>query len=189
MNKFLIFIITLLIIVLPASATEFLQDEFVEEWFVDKVIETISPFSEYNYASTTRSKILITPTEKLKVPQNIEVGQVVNFVVKRNVRLTDNSLLKKGTPVTGVVEMYTTNGMAGVQGTLTIGRLSIKGLESDKLYYYLVKEGQNRTLWIMPIKLALTFIPFAGSFTNLIKGGQAILSPSDTFIVYYYPNR
>ena len=41
----------------------------------------------------------------------------------------------------------------------------------------------------MPIKWALTFIPLAGTVTNLIKGGQAVLSPSDTFVVYYYPNR
>lgn len=188
MNRFCL-LISLLLISVPCYSTEVMQDEFVDEWFKDKEIKTVVPYSEYNYADTERIKIQITPVEKLSTPKNVYEGQVVNFVTKRNVRLEDGELLKKGTPVTGVVELYTTNGMTGVQGTITVGQISIPNLETDKLYYYIVKEGQNRTLWIMPIKWALTFIPFVGSVTNLIKGGQAVLSPSDTFTVYYYPNR
>ena len=189
MSKFLILLLFFLFMPFVCYAEEILQDEFITEWFNDKEITTVEPFTNYNFANTERIKIHITPTEKISTPKNVYDGQVVNFVIKRNARLDNATLLKKGTPLTGVVELYTTNGMTGVQGTITIGQISIPNLDSDKLYYYIVKEGQNRTLWIMPIKWALTFIPFVGTVTNLIKGGQAVLSPSDTFVVYYYPKR
>ena len=99
---------------LPSLSEGIVQDEFIDEWFKDKTINKVEPFSHYNYANTERVKILITPTEKVSTPKKVYEGQVVNFVTKRNVRLDDNTLLKKGTPLTGVVELYTTNGMTGV---------------------------------------------------------------------------
>ena len=41
---------------------------------------------------------------------------------------------------------------------------------------------------VLPIKWALTPIPFVGSFTNFIIGGNANISDKDTIILYYYPN-
>lgn len=185
MNKLLLFL-SIILFTSPSFAIE--EDLFVQEWFADKEINKIEPYSNYNYTSLKREKIYLSPTEKLSTPKNVKDGQIVNLVVKRNARL-GKELLKKGTPAQAIVELYTTNGMSGIQGTITLGQIEIKGVDSDKLYYYLVKEGQNRTLWLLPIKWGLTFIPFVGTITNIIKGGQAVISPADTFTVYYYPER
>ena len=102
---------------------------------------------------------------------------------------TERLILKKGTKASAIVELFTTNGMSGIPGTITLGHIKIEGIDNSKLRYYYVKKGQDRTLWILPLKWALTFIPFAGTFTNLIKGGQAILSPADDITIFYYnPN-
>ena len=182
-------IATLLLLFTSGFAlAEPVRDEFVEEWFKDKEINSVLPFNDYNYESIKRIKIILTPDEKISTPKNIQVGQKINMHVKRNVSLGD-SFLKRGTKAEATVEQFTSNGMTGIQATITLGRIKIEGLPSDKLYYYCMKEGQNRTTWIMPLKWAVTWIPFVGSLTNLIKGGQAKLSPSDDFVVYYYPER
>ena len=167
---------------------EQIKDEFVDEWFVDKDIPVVEQAANHNYESLKRVKIILSPTETVSTPKKLEEGQKINLVVKRNARIGAN-LLKKGTPASAVIEQFVPNGMTGVQAVIVLGRIEIEGLESDKLQYYCLKEGQNRTTWIMPIKWALTWIPFAGTFTNLIKGGQAKLSPKDELVVYYYLER
>ena len=186
MNK-LLMCIALLFTPMIATAQQ-LTDDFVQEWFAEKELPSVVPFVDYDYTSLKRIKILLTPDETISTPKNIEVGQKINMHVRRNVSL-GSTILPKGTKAEAIVEQYTSNGMTGIQATITLGRICIEGLDSDKLYYYCMKEGQNRTTWIMPLKWAVTWIPFVGSFTNLIKGGQAKLSPSDTFVVYYYPER
>jgi len=167
---------------------EQIKDEFVEEWFADKDLPVIEQKTDYNYESLKRVKIILSPTETITTPKKLEVGQKIDMVVKRNARI-GSYLLKKGTKASAIVEQFVTNGMTGVQAVIVLGHIEIDGLKSEKLQYYCLKEGQNRTTWIMPIKWAVTWIPFVGSFTNLIKGGQAKLSPADDLVVYYYLDR
>ena len=49
-------------------------------------------------------------------------------------------------------------------------------------------QGQDRSLWVYPLKWALTFLPPTGSLTNFIKGGHAKLKEDKTIEIYYYPN-
>ena len=184
MNKFLLMFFVILLC--PATlSSELVRDEFVDEWFKDKNIEIIQPKQKYNYESIKRTKIILSPTEKVSTPKNVSDGQKIELQVKRNARI-GKDLLKRGTKGSAIVEIYTTNGMSGIPGTITLGRINIDGIDTEHLRYYYVKKGQDRTLWILPLKWALTFIPFVGSFTNLIKGGQAIISPADDITVYYY---
>ncbi len=185
MIKISVITLIVLFICLKACAQEFINDDFAKIWYKDKTINYIEPISNYDYSSIRREKIILTPTEKYTTPHNVYDGMPVNLVVKRNARI-GRDLLKKGTPAKGIVELYTTNGMTGIQATMTIGQIEIQGLDSKKLGYYFVKEGQNRSTWILPLKWALTFIPFVGSLTNFIKGGQAVLKPGDEIPVYYY---
>ena len=184
MNKIFLTIIALLFCT-HIQATELIKDDFVDEWFKDKDINIIEPITEYNYESLKRTKIILSPTEKVSTPHNIYDGQVIHLQVKRNARI-GKDLLTRGTPAEAIIEVFTTNGMSGIPGTITLGRINIDGIDNSHLRYYYVKKGQDRTLWILPVKWALTFIPFAGTLTNLIKGGQANLSPADDITVYYY---
>ncbi len=177
--------ILLLFSSLNLSAQELIKDDLASSWYKDKQVNYIQPTNKYDYSSLRREKIILTPTEKYSTPHHVYDGMPVSLVVKRNARI-GRDLLRKGTPAKGIVELYTTNGMTGIQATITIGKIEIQGLDSSKLGYYYVKEGQNRSTWILPLKWALTFIPFVGSFTNLIKGGQAVLRPGDEIPVYYY---
>ncbi len=185
MNKLLIIFLQIIILSLPVMAAEPAVDDFPAGWYKDKEIKYIEPHLEYDYSSVKREKIWLTPVEKYSTPHNVYDGMPVKLQVKKNVRIGRN-LLKRGTPVNAIVELYTTNGMTGIPATITIGRVEIPGLDSDKVYCYYVKEGQNRTVWILPLKWALTWLPFVGSFTNLIKGGQAVLKPADDIPAYYY---
>ena len=170
---------------LPVAAAATVVDDFPAQWYKDKEIKYIRPNIEYDYTSLKREKIWLNPVEKYSTPHRVYDGMPVKLVVKRNVRI-GRDLLKHGTPAKAIVELSTTNGMTGIPATITIGQVEIPGLESDKLHCYYLKEGQNRTVWIMPLKWALTWLPFVGSFTNLIKGGQAVLKPTDDIPVYYY---
>lgn len=185
MNR-LKFFLFLFLFFMPAQAfAEEVRDEFVVEWFKDKEITIIEPNFNYDFESIKRTKIILSPTEKISTPSNVLDGQLVKLQVKRNARL-GRELLKKGTKAEAVVELFTTNGMTGIPGTITLGRFQIEGVDSSRLRYYYVKKGQDRTLWILPLKWALTFIPLVGTFTNLIKGGQATLSPADDIVIFYY---
>lgn len=185
MNKILLTILTIAFSSIATFATEPIRDEFVEEWFKDKEITTFEPTTSYNFESLKRTRITLSPTEKISTPKNVYDGQIIELQVKRNARI-GKDLLKKGTKASAIVELFTTNGMSGIPGTITLGHIKIEGIDNSKLRYYYVKKGQDRTLWILPLKWALTFIPFAGTFTNLIKGGQAILSPADDITIFYY---
>ena len=50
-----------------------------------------------------------------------------------------------------------------------------------------LKSGQNRTLWILPLKWVLTPLPPLGTFTNIIFGGDAKLKPKNTLKLTVYP--
>lgn len=184
MNKILLTLITITFYSLACSA-EPIQDNFVNEWFKDKEINYIEPTTDYNFESLKRTKITLSPTKKISTKKDIYDGQIIELQVKRTARI-ENRLLKKRTKAHAVMELYTTNGMSGIPGTITLGRINIDGIDNSKLRYYYVKKGQDRTLWILPLKWALTFIPFAGTFTNLIRGGHAILSPADDITIFYY---
>ena len=185
MNKFFCVIIQILLFSAFVYADEQVVDNFPAEWYKDKEVKIIEPNLEYDYSSLKREKIILSPVEKYSTPHNVYDGMPIKLKVKRNVRIGRN-LLMHGTPATAIVELYTTNGMTGIPATITLGQVSIQGLDDSKLYCYYVKEGQNRTVWILPLKWALTWLPFVGSFTNLIKGGQSVLKPSDDIPVYYY---
>ncbi len=185
MNRFIIIFFLISLIFYPAYAAEFVTDDLPAEWYKDKEVKIVEPYLKYDYSSLKREKILLIPVEKYSTPHNVYDGMEIKLKVKKNVRIGRN-LLKRDTPASAIVELSTTNGMTGIPATITLGQVNISGLEHDKLYCYYVKEGQNRTVWILPLKWALTWLPGVGSLTSLIKGGQAVLKTTDEIPVYYY---
>lgn len=77
--------------------------------------------------------------------------------------------------------------MNGFPAEIIVDNFEIPNIDNSKTISTYAKKGQNRCIWVYPLKWSLTWIPLVGSFTNLIKGGQAKIKTTDVIIVYYYP--
>ena len=143
----------------------------------------------YNYESFERIPIKLQIINPISTKAgSIVEGQVIDFIVKEDVRYKSQIIIKKGTLVSAIVQTYMDRGMNGVPATLIIDDFNIEGIDKNKLKATYIKRGQNRTLIVLPIKWALTFIPFAGYVSNLIIGGHANIKKKNTIILFYYPN-
>ena len=108
--------------------------------------------------------------------------------MKEDVIYDSSIIIEKGTNVTAKVQTFMDRGMNGIPATLIIDDFDIAGIDKNKLKATYIRKGQNRTLIVLPIKWALTFIPFAGYVSNLIIGGHANIKKKNTIILFYYPN-
>ena len=77
--------------------------------------------------------------------------------------------------------------MNGIPASIIIGSFDIPNINPDKVTYYYEIIGQDRSLWVYPLKWALTILPPTGSLTNFIFGGHAKLSTKKKIKLYYYP--
>lgn len=142
----------------------------------------------YNFYDTFCIPITLSITEEISTKDNIYEGQSVQFKVRKNVRHNGQSILKSGDVINAKIETIVTSGMNGFPAEIIIDDFQIPGICNSQLISTYNKKGQNRCLWVYPLKWSLTLIPFAGSLTNLIKGGHAKIRPKDIVTIYYYPN-
>ena len=77
--------------------------------------------------------------------------------------------------------------MNGVPAMIIVDNFKSNKIPENKLAGTYIKKGLNLTPLVYPIKWALTIIPLAGTTTNFIKGGNAVIKPDNTVTVYYYP--
>ena len=141
----------------------------------------------YDYTSTKNIPIKLSITEEISTKMPITEGQIITFIVQNDAAYEGRTVVKKNELVTGRIETITTSGMNGFPAELTIDNFKIPNINKTQLISTYTKKGQNRCLWVYPLKWSLTWIPFVGSVTNLIKGGHARIKPSDTIVIYYYP--
>lgn len=142
----------------------------------------------YNYLDTTSVPIYLSITEPVSTKDGLTDGMIVKFRVIKDVKYDGRTILKQGDIVKGQVDIFITSGMNGFPAEIIIDRFEIPGVKHSQLISKYVKKGQNRCFAVYPLKWALTFIPFAGSLTNLIKGGHAVIKTTDIITIYYYPN-
>ena len=117
-----------------------------------------------------------------------DVNQEIKLKVRNNVYCHDCLFVKKGTIATARIETIITKGMNGFPAEIILNNFKIDGVESSHLMGEYIKAGRSWALMVYPIKWALTPIPFVGSLTNLIKGGDANIETDDLIIVKYYPH-
>ena len=86
------------------------------------------------------------------------------------------------------LETIVTKGMNGFPAEIILNNFKIDGIKDSQLMGEYVKTGRNWALMVYPIKWALTPIPFAGSLTNLIRGGEARIEMDDIITIKYYPH-
>ncbi len=171
-----------------ACAQDLIQDELVEQTLRDKEIKEIIVNADYNYEDLFSIPIKLQVSEKITTKHNIQEGDVINLRVKQIVKYNEKVILNQNTIVKGKIKVYTTKGMNGIPGQIVLDDFELPGIDSRKIKGTFTKRGLDLTLYVLPIKWALTPIPFVGSFTNLIFGGSAEITPRDTIILYYYPN-
>lgn len=142
----------------------------------------------YNFSDTNYVPIKMSIINDISSNDEIYEGQEIQLKIKNNVAYRNSLLIKKGSLATARIETIITKGMNGFPAEIILNNFKIDGIDSNKLMGEYTETGRNWALMVYPIKWALTPIPFVGSLTNLIKGGEAHIRPCDTILVKYYPN-
>ena len=186
MNK--IFCSLFLFIFSSLSTYALERDIFIEEYLNTKEIEKPVQNLNYDYTSVEKIPIKLQISKAITTKNNeISEGQLIDFVVREDVKYNHKVVIPKGTKVTAVVQTYQTRGMNGIPGIIVLDNFKIPNVNNSRLKSIYIKRGQDRSYIVFPIKWALTLIPFAGYSTNLILGGHAQIKKKHNVIIYYYP--
>lgn len=186
MNKIILTFIILFFITLPCLSQN-VQDEFANSTLNRTNIEKPIPHTNYNYENTTKIPIKLHITESIKNENHVYEGQTVNFKVVEDVIYNTRIIIPKGTIVPAKVEAVISSGMNGIPASIIFGDFKFDNIDSNKIDYTYERFGQDRSLWVFPLKWALTILPPTGSLTNFIKGGHAVLKTNKIIEINYYP--
>lgn len=151
-------------------------------------IGTLPVFSlPYDFSSTKCIPLSFTITKAISTKKPPVEGDTVSFRSIKTVRYKGKLVLKKDDIVSAKIGTVITSGMNGFPAEIIIDNFEIPNVPSSKLVDTYSKTGQNRSLWVFPLKWALTWLPPTGSLTNFIKGGHAKIKPGEIITIYYYP--
>ena len=142
----------------------------------------------YDFSDAEFIKIPMSPIKPIITDGEIYEGQEVEFRVRKNIHCHGCLLIKKGTIAKARIETIVTKGMNGFPAEIIIDNFKIDGIKDSQLMSTYTKAGRNYALWVYPIKWALTPIPFVGSLTNLIHGGQVRIDTDDVVTIKYFPH-
>ena len=187
MNRFIFLLLLFIFSAFPVNA-EVVNDEFMEKHL--KTIDIKKPIlnTKYNYESVERIPIKLKISEKITTKKDGVYDEMpLVFFVKEDVKYKGKVILKKNDVVNANVETFLSRGMNGIPGAIIVDDFAIKGISPKKVKGTYIKRGLNLSLLVFPIKWALTPIPGAGSLTNFIVGGNAVISKRHTVTIYYYP--
>ena len=187
MNRFIFLFLLFVFSALSVNA-EVVNDEFMEKHL--KTIDIKKPIlnTKYNYESVERIPIKLKISKKITTKKDGVYDEMpLVFFVKEDVKYKGKVILKKNDVVNANVETFLTRGMNGIPGAIIVDDFVIKGISPKKVKGTYIKRGLNLSLLVFPIKWALTPIPGAGSLTNFIVGGNAVISKRHTVTIYYYP--
>ncbi len=191
MNKIQTFLLSLFLLVMGASnsfAAEILNDNLVDTTLKDKNLQKPPVNKHYNYASTRRIPIRLAIIADIKSEKDITEGQTVVFRALNDIWHNRQPILKKDDLVQAKVETIIKSGMNGIPASIIFGDFKFDNIESSRVLDEYEKFGQDRSLWVYPMKWALTILPPSGSLTNFIKGGHAKLKTNEVIELYYYPD-
>lgn len=184
MNKFALLIIAFLIC--PTCFAEFIQDSFAQETL--KNAKPAYTNTNYDYTDTDVIPIKLRITEPIKSETDLYEGQTIEFRIMRHVVYKNNLIAKRGDIIPAKVKMIISSGMNGIPASIIFDDFEINGIKEAQLTDMYEIFGQDRSLFVFPLKWALTILPPTGSLTNFIKGGHAKLKTSKTITIYYHPN-
>lgn len=181
MNRFIAIAVICLIMSAPAA---FAAEETVLDTDTEKQTYTLP----YNYEDTEFIPIKLAVTKEITTKNPHIEGEEVEFRVIKDVTYNNQTILKEGDIVKAKIETIITSGMNGFPAEIIVDDFQIPNVKQSQLLSTYTKKGQNRCLWVYPLKWSLTLIPFVGSLTNLIMGGEARIKTKDIITIYYFPN-
>ena len=180
-------LIRLILISVFLCASSFAYEEdATAKLLIDKNEKKPAQNLNYNYQSLVSIPIKLKITKKAKDKQLTE-GQILEFKVQENVSYNNKILLKKDEIINARVETLIANGMNGIPASIVFGDFRAPNLPQNKISQKYEHFGLDLSLFVFPLKWALTPLPPTGSLTNFIKGGRATLSENKTITIYYYP--
>lgn len=185
MNKILYILFSFLLSINIANAL--MKDDFVDNSLKNDLVKP-EPHLIYDYSDTLKIPIKLKITTAVKSEKDICEGQILNFVVSENVIYKRKLIIRANTPATARVETIITNGMNGIPASVILGNFEIANIKTSRLSNDFEKYGFDLSLFVYPLKWALTPLPPTGSLTNFIKGGHAQITKNDDIVVYYHPN-
>lgn len=190
MNKLII--LGLFIIIssfgLKAFATELVEDELVNTTLLNKTLPIPETNLNYNFEDTDIVKIELKVDTPIKSENDIYEGQEINFKVISDVYYNDKLIVKEGTLVPARIETIITPGMNGIPASIIVGNFEFENIKKSQIPDSIELFGQDRSLWVFPLKWALTPLPPTGTLTNFIKGGHSKITPKKDIILEYHPN-
>ncbi len=140
----------------------------------------------HNFESTVKIPVKLAIMEEISSEKDIYEGQEVNFKVLNTVKYND-VVINRGDVVPARVKVVITSGMNGIPASIIFGDFKISGVSSTQLDETVEVFGQDRSLWVFPLKWALTPLPPTGSLTNFIKGGHVRVTKNKVITLYYHP--
>lgn len=190
MNKFLFSICFIILFTFSNAgfASALMNDNFVDATLKTQMLEKPQPHLKYNYLDTTQIPVKLSITRDILSEGDVYEGQTIQFKVKSNVIYKGQVVIKKDTIVPAKVETIIVSGMNGIPASVIVGSFQFENIPNGQITNTYEFFGQDRSLWVFPLKWALTPLPPTGSLTNFIKGGHAKLDRDDTITIYYYPN-
>lgn len=172
---------------MPLDKTAPVKDEIVENILKERNVKKPCAHTNYNYKSTVKIPVKISIKEKIKSENDVYEGQTIEFEVKNDVYYKKQLKVKKGDTIKARVGTIITNGMNGIPASIIFEAFQIQNIKSGQITDTLEVFGQDRSLFVFPLKLALTILPPTGSLTNFISGGHVKIRRGKTFTIYYHP--
>lgn len=142
----------------------------------------------YDFSSIYSIPIEMSIKKEISTKDVIKYDKSLEFIVNKDVVYNNEIVIQKNQCVTAKIGAVVSSGMNGFPAEITIDDFDIPNIKDSQLLSTYTKYGVNRSLWVYPIKWALTPIPFVGSLTNFIKGGHAKIKTTDIITIYYFPN-
>ena len=167
---------------------ELLTDDFVDSTIGQEELQQPEVHSKYDYTSTTKIPVTLTIVNNIKSENDIYEGQILKFLIKKEVKHNNKTIIQELTPATARVETISKSGMNGIPAIITLGDFEVKNINKAQLTEFHDIKGQDRSILVFPLKWALTILPPSGSLTNFIKGGHAKIKTNKPITIYYYPD-
>mgnify|MGYP003296788453 CR=1 FL=1 len=184
MNKFLVTLA--IILICPVCFGEIIQDDFVNET-LKNVAEPIT-HTKYNYEDLKKIPIKLSVIEKVNSEKDLYEGQIIKYKSIKDVYYNNKIIVKKDQEIPVRIRSILSPGMNGIPASIILADFKIQGISPHQLTYTYEIFGQDRSLFVFPLKWALTPLPPTGSLTNFIMGGHAKLKPKKIITIYYHPN-
>ncbi len=187
MNRFFALLVSLFLFS-SFSVFALERDTFIEEILNAKDVPVPIQNLKYDYSSVDKVPVKLQISKNITTKNDSVVeGQLIDFVVREDVKYNHKVVIPKGTKATAIVQTYQSRGMNGIPAIIVLDNFQIENIEKYKLKHVYIKRGQDRSFIVFPIKWALTLIPFAGYSTNFILGGHAYIKKKHNVVIYYYP--